>query len=141
MEFSSGRTGGPLDLDLADAALRLRSHEVDVQKPVVEPCALHLDALRQHEGALELPRGDAAMEVDALALLLLLAAHDELVVLDDETQVIEREARDREGQAQRILAGLLDVVRWIAVTLRLGDAIEHALEMIEAQKQRRIENG
>jgi hypothetical protein len=42
--------------------------QLDVEQPVVEECALDLDALGQHEGALELPRRDAAMEEDAPSL-------------------------------------------------------------------------
>src|SRR5215470_641026 len=134
-----GPAGAP-DLDLAHAALGLPPHEIDMQKPVVEPGRLHLDALGEHEGTLELARGDAAMQIDALALLLLLAAHDELVVLDDETKILQREAGDGQGQTQRLLAGLLHVVGRVAVGLGLRDAIEHAFEMVEAQEQWGIED-
>src|SRR5438477_7045746 len=135
MELARGRTAGTSDLDLARSALRLRPHQVDVEQAVVEPGVLHLDAFGQHESALELACGNAAMQVNALALVLLLATHDELVVLQKDVEIIERESRHRQRQAQRLLAGLLDIVRRIAIALRLGDAIEHALEMIEAEEQ------
>src|SRR5579859_501586 len=140
VQLAGARAGTTLDLDLAHAALGLRAHEIDMEKAVVEPGALHLDALGQHEGALELARRDAAMEKDALALVLLLAAHDELVVLDGEAQILQRETRECQRQTQRIFAGLLYVVRRIAVGLGLRHAVEHALEMIEPQQQRRIED-
>src|ERR1051326_5132639 len=135
MELARGRTAGTSDLDLAGSALRLRPHQVDVQEAVVEPGVLHLDTFGQHEGALELACGDTAMQVDALALVLLLATHDKLVVLHEDVEVIERKSRYGQGEAQRLLAGLLDIVRRITIALRLGDAIEHALEMVEAQEQ------
>ena len=49
-------------IDLDDA-LGLRPHQVDRQQPVLQVRVQHLHAVGQHEGALELARGDAAMEV------------------------------------------------------------------------------
>src|SRR5690606_41586486 len=45
----------PADFDHADPRLRHRPFEVDVKQTVVEPGALHLDPLREHEGTLALP--------------------------------------------------------------------------------------
>ena len=45
----------------------------------VEPGTGDLDAFGQDEGALKLPCGDAAMEIDALLVVALLAAHHQLV--------------------------------------------------------------
>src|SRR5689334_13291662 len=75
------RTGRP-DLDGPDPAFRLRTGEVDVQQPVVEPRALHLDALCEHEGPLELPRRDPTMQKHPpLRVIGLPSADHELVVL------------------------------------------------------------
>src|SRR5260221_5280026 len=130
-----------LDLDAAHFALDDAAHEFDVQQPIVERGARHLDAVGQHEGALELPRGDDAMEIDALLVVGLLTAHDELIVLDLDVEIVHREAGNGERDAQRILAGLLDIVGRIAVARRLADAIEGALELIETEKKRRAEEG
>src|SRR5579883_427983 len=136
VNLAAGGAARALDLDLAHAALGLRAHQVDVQQPVVEPGGRDLDAFGQHESPLKLAGGDATVEIDALAVVLVLAPHDQLIVLDHDAQVIEREARHRQREAQRMLPGLLYVVGRIAVGLSLGDTVEHALEMVEAEKQR-----
>src|SRR6185437_12520667 len=127
------------DLDAAHLALDDAAHEIDIEQTVVERGAGHLDTVGQYEGALELARGDAAMKVDAILVVGLLAAHDELIVLDLHAQIVHGEAGDGERDAQRVLAGLLDIVGRIAVARRLADAIEGTLELIESQKQRRVE--
>ena len=53
-----------------------------MQEPVVERRAAHLDPLGEDKRSLKLARGDAAMQVDPLRVVGLLAADDELVVLD-----------------------------------------------------------
>ena len=45
----------------------LRTVEVDRQEPVRQFRAVHPHAVGEHEGPLELPRGDAAMDEVALA--------------------------------------------------------------------------
>ena len=75
-----------------------------MQQAVVEPGAAHLDALGEHERALELARRDAAMQIDALRVVGLLAADHQLVVLDRDRQIGHREAGHGEGDAQRVLA-------------------------------------
>src|SRR6266496_3825520 len=49
-----------------------RPHQVNMEQPIVEPGAAHLDPLGKHEGALELARRDAAMQINALAVIGLL---------------------------------------------------------------------
>src|SRR5438132_5470169 len=53
-------------------ALRRQAREIDRQQAVLQVCAQHFHSFRQHEGALELPRGDAA--VNELPVLLVLLA-------------------------------------------------------------------
>src|SRR6266852_212803 len=84
--------------------------------------------------------GGAAMEVESLLVVGLLAADDELVVLDADDEVVHGEAGDGERDAQRILAGLLDIVGRVPVGSDLADAVKGPLEMIEAEQQRRVEN-
>src|SRR6266704_2813408 len=131
--FQSAAVGAPV-LDDADAAPLLGPDEVDMEEPVIERGARHFDAFRQHEGALELPRRDAAMEIDAILVVDLLAAHDELVVLDLHGEVAHREAGNRQGDAELVLARLLDIVGRVAVSRNLADAVERPLEMIEAEQ-------
>src|SRR5665213_560026 len=94
----------------------------------------HLDAIGQHEGTLELPRGNAAMKVDPLLLLGLLAADDELVVFDLDGKVVHREAGDRQGDAQGVLAELLDIVGRVSIGCCLGHPVERSLELVEAEQ-------
>ena len=110
-----------------------------MEEPIVEPGAAHLDPLSQHKGALELAGRDAAVEMDAVGVVGLLAADDELVFLDRDRQVGHRKPRHRQGDAQLVLAELLDTVGRIAVAGDLVDPIERPLERLKTQQQRRIE--
>ena len=102
----------------------------------IQPSTLHLDPLGHHEGPLELPGGDAAMdEHTALGVVVLATANDELVVLLGDLQIIHHETGNGQGDAQAGRSGLLDVVRRIAVGA-FGNAVEHALDLVEAQQER-----
>src|SRR4029078_2503907 len=54
-----------IDSDCLNDPFGLRPGEVDRQQPVFQVRAQHLHPLRQHEGALEVARGDAAVGVFA----------------------------------------------------------------------------
>src|SRR6202162_4189158 len=62
-----------IDCDRFNDALGLRAHQVDRQQSVLQIRPQYLHAVRQHEGALELARGDAAVE-GLRAFVVLLAA-------------------------------------------------------------------
>src|ERR1700748_1441200 len=64
------------DLDRPDDARRLRPGHVDGQQTVLQVGFLHLHAVRQHESALKLTGGNAAMQV-VPALVVLLASPDD----------------------------------------------------------------
>jgi hypothetical protein len=102
------------DFDRAHSHLHRRPHQIDMQQAVIEPGAAHFDALGEDERALELPRGDAAVQVDAVVVGLL-AADDKLVVLDGQLHVAHRKPGNRKGNAQGVFADLLDIVGRIAV--------------------------
>src|SRR5471030_2717892 len=113
---------------------------IDQQQPVLQVGALHLHAVRQHEGALELARGDAAVEILPALVVLLSSADHQLTFLDADVELIAGEAGDgkRDTEPLRILpiAGQpFDVVRRVAVG-PFGDAVEHALDLVEAQQER-----
>src|SRR5262245_23942074 len=95
-------------LDGPHARGRERPVDVDAEQAILEPSAGDLQALGQHEAALELARGDAAMEIDVAGLLRALPADDELIVLDGHLELALREAGDRERDAQCRFAQLLD---------------------------------
>src|SRR5215467_5297784 len=66
------------DLHHSDPALNLGSDEIDVEQTIIQPRTAHLDPFRQYEGPLELAGRNAAMQVDALRIICLLAAEDQL---------------------------------------------------------------
>ena len=72
-------------------------------------------------------------------VVLLPAADDELALLYADIELVASEARDRKGNAQPFRAvpvsgDAFDVVR--RITLRgLADAIEHALDLVEAKQE------
>src|SRR6266851_1612506 len=130
---------GSADRNRAHPRLDRRPRQIDMEQPVLEPRAAHLDALGEDERALKLTRRDPAVQIDALGIVGLFAADHQLVVLDRNAQIGHREAGDREGDAQLVFAELLDVVGRIAVAGDLVDPVERPLEMLEPQEQRRVE--
>ena len=128
-----------IDTNGPDARLRHRPHQVDRQQAVVETGGRHFDPVGQHEGPLELARGDAAMEKDAVGIVGLLAADRELVLDQFDHQIVGREAGHGQHDAQAVLADPLDIVRRVALGA-LGQAIKGALELVETQQQGRIEH-
>ena len=77
-----------------------RTREVDRQQPVLQIRPQHLHAVRQHEGALELARRDAAVEILPGLLVLLPTADDELAFLDGDVELVAGEPRNRQRDAQ-----------------------------------------
>src|ERR1700683_1503693 len=128
-----------IDCDRFNDALGLRAHQVDRQQSVLQVRPQYLHAVRQHEGALELARGDAAVDVLPAFVVLLPAADDELALLSSDIELVAGETRHRKCNAQAFRAvpvsrNTFDVVR--RITLRsLADAIEHALDLVEAKQE------
>jgi len=106
-----------------------------MEKPIIQPRAAHLNALGQDKRSLELSGGDSAVQVHAPRFVRLLAAHNELVVLNRNAEVTHREAGDREGDPQGILAELFDIVGRISIARNFADPVERPFEMIEPQEQ------
>src|SRR5580692_3300143 len=129
----------PIDCDRFNDAFGLRAHQVDRQQSVFQIRPQYLHAVRQHEGALELARGDAAVDVLPAFVVLLPAADDELALLYADIELVAGEARDRKGNAQPfrtvpVSGNAFDVVRRIALR-GLADAVEHALDLVEAKQE------
>ena len=129
--LSASRLRAGVDADGPDARFGLRPHEVDRQQAVVEPRPGHLDAVGQHESALELTGGDAAMQVDAVGVVGLLAPHRQLVLDQLDGEVVGREAGHGQGDAQAVLADPLDIVGRVALGV-LRQPFERALELVES---------
>lgn len=129
-----------IDSDCLNDPLRFRPGQIDRQQPVLQIRTQHQHPLRQHEGALEVARGDAAMDVLPGLVVLLAPADDELVFLNGYIELIAGEAGDRQRDAQALGLAVrtvapLDVVGRIAVGT-FDDAIEHTLDFVEAQQER-----
>jgi hypothetical protein len=106
-----------------------------VQQTVIKPSGPHLDPLGQHEGALELPRGDAAMqEYPPLHLLILLALDHQLIIFDGDLEIVHAEPGNRQRDTQFLRPGLLDIIRRITIGAGFTRALEQLLKMIEAEK-------
>src|SRR5262245_28748838 len=127
------------DADSLNDPFRLRPGQIDRQQPILQVHAQHLHAFRQHEGALELARGDATVEILASLVVVLSAADNELVFLDGHIELIASETRDRQRDPQPLgLAVLasdpLNVVGQIAVG-GLAHAIERTLDFVESEEE------
>ena len=96
-----GNRYGPHD------ALRLRTREIDRQQSVFQIGAKNLHSVSQHEGALELAGRDAAMKEVPALVLDLAAADDELVFLDRDVELIEREPCDSKRDAETLRIALI----------------------------------
>src|ERR1700686_4603014 len=112
------------------------AHQVDVQETILEARAFHLDEIGELEYALEGARRDALIEdLAALAFLLgvFLAADGQRVLLGYDGQLRLIEARDRDRNAVRILAGPLDIVGRITGSGALEALIEQREQPVEAE--------
>ncbi len=131
------------DLDLAHQAVRLTAHQVDRQEAVREIRGFHLDPVGQYERAAELARGDAAVNVFPGLVVFLLAADDELLVLERDLDLVALETGDRQRDPQQLGSrrgafggrDAFDVVGRIAVRA-LADAVDQAFHFVEAEQQR-----
>src|SRR5690606_18102445 len=111
------------------------------EQAIVERRPRDLDTLCEHEAALELARGDPAVQIDPLLVLLLPAADDQLAIFDLNLQVLPRESGNCQRDAQAGFADLLDVIGRITFRRGLRDPVERTLEMVESQKKWAIEEG
>jgi hypothetical protein len=108
------------DLDRSDDSGRFRPCQVDREQSVLQVGLLHLHAVRQHESALKLAGGDAAMQKLPALVILLASPDDELFLLDGHLELLE--GKSRNGQSDPQAFGVLlvgsepfDVVWGIAV--------------------------
>src|SRR5215471_6277651 len=140
VESSTGSLLTVGDSDRSHDAFRLRTHQIDRQQSVLQIRTQYLHAIRQHERALELARGDAAMEILPGLVVVLASTDNELAFLDRHIKLVARESRNSQRNAQSfwiaVLAGNpLDVIRRISVR-GLGHSIERTLDLVEAQQKR-----
>src|SRR5690606_3472243 len=119
---------------------RLGTVEIDREQPVFELRSRHPHAVGKHEAALELPGRDAAMQIFPLRLVGLAAAHHELVFLDADVEIVLRETRHRQDDAQPLsravaAAKTLDVVGRIGIA-GFRQALQRLFHGVEPKQKR-----
>src|SRR5205809_6797379 len=129
-----------IDSNCLNDPFRLRPGQIDRQQPVFQIRAQPMHPFRQHEGALEVARGDAAMDVLPGLVVLLAAPDHELVFLNGHIELVTGKTRHRERDAQPFGLAVgtvtpLDVVGRITVGA-FDDAIERTLDFVEPKQER-----
>src|SRR6266550_7490412 len=129
-----------IDSNCLNDPFRLRPGEVDRQQPVLQIRAQHLHPLRQHESALEVACGDAAMDVLPGLVILLATPDHELVFLNGYIELVAGKTchRQRDPQPFGLAVGAvapLDIVGRVTVGA-LDDAIECTLDFVESKQER-----
>src|ERR1700731_3643799 len=129
-----------IDSDCLNDPFRLRPGQIDRQQPVFQVRAQHLHPLRQHESALEVARGDPAMDVLPCLVVLLPAPDHELVFLNGYIELVAGKSRHRQRDPQPfglavVTVAPLDIVGRITVG-PFDDAIERTLDFVESQQER-----
>src|SRR5580704_1308491 len=124
-----------IDSDCLNDLLRLGPGQIDRQQPVLQIRTQYMHPLRQHEGALEVARGDAAMDVLPGLVVLLPATDHQLIFLNGYIELIAGKSRHRQRDAQALglavaAIATLDVVGRITVGT-LDDAIKRTLNFVE----------
>src|SRR4029077_18276071 len=89
-----------IDSNCLNDPFRFWPGEVDRQQPVLHIRAQHVHPLRQHEGALEVARGDAAMDVLRVLVVLLAAPDHELFFLNGYIELVAGKSRHRQRDTQ-----------------------------------------
>jgi hypothetical protein len=128
-----------IDGDCLNDPVRLGPGEIDRQQtmPEIRTCNFH--AFCQHEDALELASGDAAMEVLAGLVVLLPPPDHELTFLDGDIELVAGETCDSQRDTQSLGLALIarqpfDIVRRIAIRA-FDDTVEHALDLVKSEKE------
>src|ERR1700760_437202 len=129
-----------IDSDCIIDLLRLGPGQIERQQPVLQIRSQHVHPLCQHEGALEVARGDAAMDVLPGLVVLLTTPDHELVFLNGYIELVAGKSRHRQRDPQPLGLAVrpftpLDVVGRVTVGA-FDNAVEHALDLVEAQQER-----
>jgi hypothetical protein len=129
-----------IDSNCLNDPLRLRPGQIDRQQPVFQVRAQHLHPLGQHEGALEVARRDAAMDVLPGLVVLLATPDHKLVFLNGDIELVAGKTRHRQRDTQPfglavVTVTPLDIVGRITVGA-FNDAIKRTLDFVKSQQKR-----
>ena len=99
--------------------LRKLALQIDMQKAILKRRGGHFHIFRKAETALEIPRGDALVDIlPGLLLPALFAADRQSALFHLKRKIGLAEARDSHGDSVNIIAQTLDIVRREAVFAR-----------------------
>lgn len=134
------------NIDAPDNFFRLRSREINNEKTIGHRCAHHLHAIDEQEAFLELPRRNAAMEIDAAFVVRLPTTDDELVFFQGHIELIAGEPGHRQSDAQKFWLCVrarhaFNIIGRITVGCGLRDAFQCPFEFIESDEERRGQSG
>ena len=128
-----------VDLDRSYETIGLMPHEIDGEKPIGKIGRADLDSVCQHEGAMKLPGGYAAMEVIPGGIVCLLSADRELTVLELDLETVTSKPRNGLRYRPQIATGsglsAFDVVGRITVACGLADPIDQPFYFIETEQK------
>src|ERR1700676_3791216 len=129
-----------IDSNCLNDLFRFRPGQIDRQQPVFQVRTQHLHPLRQHESALEVARGDAAMDVLPGLVVVLAAPDHELVFLNSYIELVAGKTRHRQRDPQPFGLAVgavapLDIIGRVTVGA-LDDAIERTLDFVESKQER-----
>jgi hypothetical protein len=129
-----------IDGDCLNDPLQFWPDKIDRQKPVSQVSTEHLHPFSQHESALEVARGYAAMDVLSGFVLLLPPADHELVFLNGYIELVAGKSCNRQRDTQPFRLAVrplapLDIVRRVTVGT-FDDTVKLPLNLIKAQKER-----
>jgi hypothetical protein len=128
------------NVDLPDQTFGFGPQQVDGKQAVLEFGASDRYAVSQNESPLKLTRGYPPVEIGARLVVGLLAANDQLLVLDGNFELIARKSRygesDPQGFGLAVSGGhTLDVVWGITVASAFREAVEQALNVVKPQEK------
>jgi hypothetical protein len=121
--------GLPLpDLDCLNHGLGTQQGQIDMQQPVFHNRLSHFDAISEHEAALELARGDPAMQKDAVRSIILLPTSDhKLSILNGDGQILFPKTCHSQRYSIRAFGGLFDVEGRIALVAGFRSSFQQTL--------------
>jgi hypothetical protein len=113
-----------------------------MKQAVLQAGACHLDPFGQGKGALELSRGNTAMQENALcpvrvaAVILLLTTDQQLSAFDRDRQITLGEAGDSQRDTKAAWSRHFDIEWRVTVRPGAGRSFNQTFKLIKAQQQR-----
>jgi lysophospholipase len=111
--------------------------QLDMEQSVFQTGTIHENVISELKATLECASGDTLIEIFGLfsgLFDLLFAADDERIFFRFDRQFLIGKASDRNRDAIIVLVETLDIVGRVAVSLRVGELIDHFEQAIETNR-------